>query len=65
MFWTIVVILVTLLLSAFFSGSEIAFISANKLGIEVIRNKGNRRGQILSNFYEKPKGFSEYNAGRK
>lgn len=57
MIWTIVVILVTLLLSAFFSGSEIAFISANKLGIEVIRNKGNRRGQILSNFYEKPKGF--------
>ena len=57
MFWTIVVILVTLLLSAFFSGSEIAFISANKLGIEVIRNKGNRRGKILSNFYEKPKGF--------
>ncbi|MEM9545373.1 MAG: hemolysin family protein [Bacteroidota bacterium] len=57
MIWTIIVILVTLLLSAFFSGSEIAFVSANKLGIEVIRNKGNRRGQILSNFYEKPKGF--------
>ena len=57
MIWTISVILVTLLLSAFFSGSEIAFVSANKLGIEVIRNKGNRRGQIMSNFYEKPKGF--------
>ena len=57
MIWTISVILITLLLSAFFSGSEIAFVSANKLGIEVIRNKGNRRGQILSNFYEKPKGF--------
>ena len=57
MIWTVSVILLTLLLSAFFSGSEIAFISANKLGIEVIRNKGNRRGQILSNFYDKPKGF--------
>ncbi len=57
MIWTIVVILITLLFSAFFSGSEIAFVSANKLGIEVVRNKGNRRGQILSNFYEKPKGF--------
>jgi len=57
MIWTLSVILLTLLLSAFFSGSEIAFVSANKLGIEVIRNKGNRRGQILSNFYEKPKGF--------
>lgn len=57
MIWTISVIIITLLFSAFFSGSEIAFVSANKLGIEVIRNKGNRRGQILSNFYEKPKGF--------
>jgi CBS domain containing-hemolysin-like protein len=57
MIWTISVILITLLFSAFFSGSEIAFVSANKLSIEVIRNKGNRRGQILSNFYENPKGF--------
>lgn len=57
MILTISVILITLLLSAFFSGSEIAFVSANKLGIEVIRNKGNRRGKIMSNFYDKPKGF--------
>ncbi|MFT4533014.1 MAG: putative hemolysin [Saprospiraceae bacterium] len=54
---TIVIILITLLLSAFFSGAEIAFVSANKLGIEVMRNKGDKRGRILANFYEKPKGF--------
>lgn len=54
---TIIIILITLVLSAFFSGSEIAFISANKLGIEVMRNKGDKRGRILANFYEKPKGF--------
>jgi len=54
---TIVIIIITLALSAFFSGSEIAFVSANKLGIEVMRNKGDKRGKILANFYEKPKGF--------
>ena len=46
-----------LILSAFFSGSEIAFVSANKLGIEVQRNKGSRRGRIIAHFYEKPREF--------
>lgn len=46
-----------LLLSAFFSGSEIAFVSANKLGIELLKNKGSRRGRILSRFFDDPKAF--------
>ena len=50
-------ILLTLLLSAFFSGSEIAYISANKLGIEVLKNKGDRQGKILTKFYENPQDF--------
>lgn len=53
----IILILVFLLLSAFFSGSEIAFISANKLGIEVERNRGSRRGRILAGFFDHPKRF--------
>lgn len=50
-------ILLFLLLSAFFSGSELAFISANKLGIEVERGKGKRRGRILAGFFDDPKDF--------
>lgn len=50
-------ILLTLLLSAFFSGSEIAYISANKLGIEVLKNKGSKRGNILARFYDRPRDF--------
>ena len=53
----ITLILVFLLLSALFSGSEIAFISANKLKIELLKNKGKRRGTILAGFYEKPTNF--------
>ena len=50
-------IIIFLVLSAFFSGAEIAFISANKLGIEVLKNRGHKRGKILAGFYENPKDF--------
>jgi len=48
------IILIMLLLSAFFSGMEIAFITANKLKIEVDRNKGSLSASILSNFSKTP-----------
>ncbi|MFK8104904.1 MAG: hemolysin family protein [Saprospiraceae bacterium] len=46
-----------LLLSALFSGAEIAFISASKLRVELKRKKGSRRGEVLASFYEKPADF--------
>ncbi len=46
-----------LILSAFFSGSEIAFLSANKLSVEVLKNKGSKKGQILTSLYNDPKSF--------
>lgn len=52
-----VAILSALLLSAFFSGSEIAFISASKLEIELKRSDGSRRGRILAAFYDRPEQF--------
>ena len=54
---TLTLIIFFLLLSALFSGSEIAFISANKLRVELKKNKGSRRGAILAHFYEKPANF--------
>ena len=46
-----------LILSAFFSGSEIAYLSANKLSVEVLKNKGSKRGRILTALYNDPKSF--------
>jgi CBS domain containing-hemolysin-like protein len=48
------IIILSLLFSAFFSGMEIAFISANKLKIQVDKNQGIFGSKIISFFNEKP-----------
>ena len=45
---------ITILLSAFFSGMEIAFFSSNKLRIEIEKQKGLLSGKIFSRFLVKP-----------
>lgn len=53
----LIVIFFALLASAFFSGAEIAFISANKLKIELDNQKGVLSGKILSYFVKKDSSF--------
>ncbi len=50
----ILLILLTVLSSAFFSGMEIAFITSNKLKIELDKSKGMSSARILSAFNKKP-----------
>ena len=57
MIMALIPIIFILMLSALFSGTEIAFISANKLKIELLKNKGRRRAKILVSFFEKPAHF--------
>jgi putative hemolysin len=53
----LVYVIVTLLFSAFFSGIEIAFVSANKLHIELQNKQGLLSGRILSGFLQRPGQF--------
>ncbi|MCK5676940.1 MAG: HlyC/CorC family transporter [Flavobacteriaceae bacterium] len=53
----IIIILISILLSAFFSGMEISFVSANKMHIELEKKKDTFLAKILSNLTKKPSKF--------
>lgn len=52
-----IIILVSVVLSAFFSGMEIAFLTANKLKIELDNKQGHFSAKLLSGFLQKPSKF--------
>jgi putative hemolysin len=51
------VILISLAMAAFFSGLEIAFVSANKLRIELKSKQGSNWAAIVSDYYKSPSRF--------
>lgn len=52
-----IIVLISLLFSAFFSGIEIAFVSSNKLQIELQSKQGDMRGKVVSGFMQSPGQF--------
>ena len=56
-YYQLSIILISLIFSAFFSGTEIAFVSSSKLQVELQRNQGKLGGKILSFFVQKPSRF--------
>ena len=54
---SLLTIITSLLFSAFFSGMEIAFVSSNKLHIELMKKRGEFNASILSYFLETPSRF--------
>lgn len=54
---TIIWFVITLLLMGFFAGIEMAFYSANRLGIELKKKQGSTSGKLLAQFTESPVRF--------
>ena len=54
---TIIWFVITLLLMGFFAGIEMAFYSANRLGIELKKKQGTTAGKLLGQFTESPVRF--------
>ncbi len=52
-----VIIVLSLLLSAFFSGMEIAYVSSNKIHIELEKKQGDFLGKLLAKLTAKPSKF--------
>jgi putative hemolysin len=48
---------VALLMTGFFAGIEVAFVSANKISIELKKKQGLKSGRILSDFLDSPAKF--------
>ncbi|WP_192347615.1 hemolysin family protein [Algoriphagus sp. Y33] len=55
--YDLIYVIITLVFSAFFSGMEIAFISSNKLQIELQNKQGDLTGRLLSVFVQRPGQF--------
>ncbi len=53
----LIAILISLILIGFFAGIEIAFVSANKLSIELKRKQGTHSGKLWGSFSDKPARF--------
>lgn len=56
-YYYITVVIISLIFSALFSGVEIAFVSSNKLQIELQSKQGFLSGKILAKFLERPSRF--------
>jgi putative hemolysin len=57
LYFTVFLIVITIVLIGFFAGVEIAFVTANRLNIELKKKQGKSSGIIISRFMEVPARF--------
>lgn len=57
MTYSIIIILISIILSAFFSGMEIAYVSANKIHVEIEKKQNDFLAKVLTRLTRKPSKF--------
>lgn len=57
LYFTVFLIFITIVMIGFFAGVEIAFVTANRLGVELKKKQGKRSGIIIGRFMEMPARF--------
>ncbi|HER40331.1 MAG TPA: DUF21 domain-containing protein, partial [Salinimicrobium catena] len=57
MAYDIIIIVCSLILSAFFSGMEIAYVSANKIHVEIEKKQNDFLAKVLTRLTRKPSKF--------
>ena len=57
MYTDYIIVLISLIFSAFFEGMEIAYVSSNKISIEIEKKKNNFSSKILSKLTSNPSKF--------
>ena len=55
--YDLIIIFITLLFSAFFSGMEIAYLNSNRLKVQLDISKGTLKGKVLNKFYKNESTF--------
>lgn len=53
----VIILVLALLLTGFFAGIEVAFVTTNKLSIELKKKQGKRSGLLISELMEQPSSF--------
>lgn len=55
--WILISIIISIILIGFFAGIEVAFVSINRLNVELKKKQGKSSGILLSHFFSEPSKF--------
>src|SRR5215467_9532611 len=55
--WILISLIISIILIGFFAGIQVAFVSINRLNVELKKKQGSAGGALLSHFFAEPSKF--------